>query len=85
VSVKVIDPWGKILLNLGVESPTFGITEIDLDYLDEVRHSMPIVKSFRDDLYLQLPLTKSTFFYSSFFNFKIFIYLVKKIKFLRKY
>ena len=55
----VIDPWGKILLDLGEESPSFKIVEIDLDYLDEVRHSMPIVKSFRSDLYLQLPLMKS--------------------------
>ena len=67
MSVKVIDPWGKILLDLGVESPTFRITEIDLDFLDEVRHSMPIIKSFRDDLYLQLPLTKSILFKCSFF------------------
>ena len=55
----VIDPWGKILVDCGVESPTFKIVEIDLDYLDEVRHSMPIVNSFRPDLYLQLPITKS--------------------------
>ena len=55
----VVDPWGKILLDLNEESPVFRVVDIDLDYLDEVRHSMPISKSFRNDLYIQLPLTKS--------------------------
>jgi predicted amidohydrolase len=55
----VVDPWGKILLDLNEESPVFRVVDIDLDYLDEVRHSMPISRSFRNDLYIQLPLMKS--------------------------
>ena len=57
----VIDPWGKILVDCGDESPTFKIVDVDMDYLEQVRHSMPIVNSLRNDLYLQVPIAKSIY------------------------
>ena len=69
------------MLDLGVESPTFRIAEIDLNFLDEVRHSMPIVKSFRDDLYLQLPLTKSKFFNVAILTIKSLFIWAKNFNF----
>lgn len=60
----VVDPWGKVLVDCGEESPCLKVVDIDLDYLNEVRHSMPVLNSFRNDLYLQMPITKSNdFFY----------------------
>lgn len=56
----VVDPWGKVIANCELESPSFKIAEIDMDYLNQVRQSIPISNSIRSDLYLQLPLvTKS--------------------------
>lgn len=57
----VVDPWGRILATCGTESPTFRVVDIDMNYLDEVRHSIPIMNSFRTDLYLQMPLIKSKY------------------------
>lgn len=57
----VVDPWGKIIANCEKESPSFKIAEIDLEYLEHVRSSMPISNSARTDLYLELPLIKSKF------------------------
>ena len=57
---QVVDPWGKVIANCEQDSPAFRIAEIDLDYLNQIRsHDLPIAKSLRTDLYLQLPLVKS--------------------------
>lgn len=58
----VVDPWGKVLVNLKKESPCVQVVEIDLQYLQEVRKSMPIMNSIRSDLYLQFPIVKSKLF-----------------------
>jgi predicted amidohydrolase len=55
----VIDPWGKVLADCKEESPSYRVVEIDLDYLNEVRGSMPILNSIRSDIYLDLPLVRS--------------------------
>ncbi len=55
----VIDPWGKILANCEKNSPCFKIAEIDLDYLDDVRHKIPLHNSLRSDLYVQFPFVLS--------------------------
>lgn len=47
---SIYDPWGKKILDLG-EKETCGIAEIDLDYLDEVRKSFPVLNMRRRDLY----------------------------------
>ena len=57
----VVDPWGKILANCENESPCFKIAEIDLNYLNEIRHRIPLKYSFRSDLYVQIPFLKSTY------------------------
>jgi predicted amidohydrolase len=59
IIIKVIDPWGKIIANCEEESPSFRLAEIDLNYLNEVRKSMPLLNSMRSDLYLHNPIIKS--------------------------
>jgi len=49
--IKVVDPWGKILLDLGREAPQIGTVEIDLNLIDEIKRKMPIEEHRRDDLY----------------------------------
>lgn len=55
----VVDPWGKVLVDLKKESPCIQVVELDFAYLQEVRKSMPILNSIRSDLYLQYPIIKS--------------------------
>ena len=63
---------GKILANLGKESPCYKIVEIDLNYIDKVRHQMPLHNSFRSDLYLQIPFVLSiNIFYLFSFNISL--------------
>ena len=56
---KIVDPWGKVIANCEEESPSFKIADVDLDYLDSVRDSIPVLNSVRPDLYIQLPIVKS--------------------------
>ncbi len=41
------------------KSPKLEVIEIDLDYLNEVRTSMPVGNSYRDDLYTLVPSIRS--------------------------
>jgi len=42
----VVDPWGKVLLDLtGEGSETeIGLVDIDLDYRESVKESMPLLR-----------------------------------------
>lgn len=44
----VIDPWGKVLLDMGGEQPGLGFAEIDLDRIAEVRRQLPSLANRRD-------------------------------------
>lgn len=46
----VVDPWGKIIDKLD-EKEGILIQNIDLDYIDEIRESLPLLKHRRTDLY----------------------------------
>lgn len=46
----VTNPWGEIVDKLG-EKEGILISEIDLDFIDEVRESLPILSHRREDLY----------------------------------
>ena len=46
----VIDPFGKIILDLGTEEGV-GFAEIDLEYLNKVRKEMPCFNHRREDVY----------------------------------
>jgi diadenosine tetraphosphate (Ap4A) HIT family hydrolase len=52
----IVDPWGKIIANCEKESPSYKLAEINLNYLNEVRNSIPILNSHRNDLYIQMPI-----------------------------
>ena len=53
----IVDPWGKIMAELGGEE-TFGgegeiaFAEIDLEYLDKVRREVPLIR--RTDIYSEI-------------------------------
>ena len=42
----VVDPWGKILLDLPGDStePEVGIVDIDLDYREKIKSEMPLLR-----------------------------------------
>ena len=39
----VVDPWGKVLLDMGGEAPGLGFADLDLDAVDEVRTRLPAI------------------------------------------
>lgn len=39
----VVDPWGKVLLDMGGEGPGLGFAEIDRDAVEEVRRRLPAI------------------------------------------
>ena len=48
---KVVDPWGKILLDMKIECPSIGTVDIDLNLIDQIKRKMPIEEHRRNDLY----------------------------------
>ncbi len=46
----VVDPWGKVINRLD-ENEGILMQSIDLDYIDEIRESLPLLKHRRTDLY----------------------------------
>ncbi|CAF1193798.1 unnamed protein product, partial [Rotaria sordida] len=54
----VVDPWGKVLLDMNLDSPLVRTIDIDLGYIEQVREKMPIIQHRRRDLYtLMSPTT----------------------------
>lgn len=47
---RVIDPWGRVLATAGTEEALV-TAEVDLDYLEDVRNQLPILKNRRPELY----------------------------------
>jgi predicted amidohydrolase len=39
----VVDPWGKVLLDMGGDAPGLGFADLDLDAVDEVRTRLPAI------------------------------------------
>lgn len=50
----IVDPWGKVLVELGGEStePEIGVAEIDLGSREKIRMSMPLLR--RTDVYPEI-------------------------------
>ncbi|KAG9248725.1 nitrilase, putative [Calycina marina] len=50
----IVDPWGKVLLNLtgGGSEAEIGLVDIDLDYQQEIKNNMPLLR--RTDIYPQV-------------------------------
>lgn len=46
----ITDPWGRVLMQMDEKERT-NITEIDIDYTDEVRERLPLLSARRTDLY----------------------------------
>ena len=47
----MVDPWGKVLLDMGLEYPSVRTVDLDLERIREVRDRMPILEHRRQDLY----------------------------------
>ncbi|CAF0903525.1 unnamed protein product [Adineta ricciae] len=47
----VVDPWGKVLLDMDLEYPSVRTIDLDLERIREVRDRMPILEHRRQDLY----------------------------------
>lgn len=43
----VVDPWGKVLLDMGAQSPALGFAELDLGAVEEVRRRLPAIRHRR--------------------------------------
>jgi predicted amidohydrolase len=43
----VVDPWGKVLLDMGGEAPGLGFVELDLAAVEEVRRRLPALRHRR--------------------------------------
>jgi predicted amidohydrolase len=43
----VIDPWGKILLEMSGSEPGFGVVNLDLSQVEGVRGQIPSLKNDR--------------------------------------
>jgi predicted amidohydrolase len=43
----VVDPWGKVLLDMGGDGPGLGFAEIDLGAVDDVRQRVPAIRHRR--------------------------------------
>ena len=46
----ITDPWGRVLMQMD-ESEGWNVTEIDLDYVEEVRQRLPLLSARRTDVY----------------------------------
>ena len=46
----ITDPWGRVLMQMD-ESESWNVTEIDLDYVEEVRQRLPLLSARRTDVY----------------------------------
>ena len=46
----ITDPWGRVLMQMD-EKEGCNITEIDLDYVEEVRQRLPLLSARRTDVY----------------------------------
>ena len=46
----ITDPWGRVIMQMD-EKEGHNITEIDLDYIDEVRQRLPLLSARRTDIY----------------------------------
>ena len=43
----VVDPWGKVLLDMGGDGPRVGFADLDLDAVEEVRRRLPAIRHRR--------------------------------------
>jgi predicted amidohydrolase len=50
----ITDPWGKVVMQMD-EKEGSNITEIDLDYIEEVRAKLPLMSARRTDIYALMP------------------------------
>jgi predicted amidohydrolase len=39
----VVDPWGRVLLDMGGDSPALGFADLDLGEVDAVRARLPVL------------------------------------------
>jgi predicted amidohydrolase len=50
-----VDPWGRVLADLGTADFAFKTVELDMDLLDEVRSNLPVLRGIRQQAYMTAP------------------------------
>lgn len=50
-----VDPWGRVLADLGTAELAFQTLELDMGLLEEVRNSLPVLRGQRQQAYLTAP------------------------------
>lgn len=48
----IVNPWGKII-NILDEKEGILVSELNLDYIEEVRNSLPVLKNMKKDIYIK--------------------------------
>jgi predicted amidohydrolase len=51
----VVEPWGKVLVDLGIESPTCRVVELDLGQVASAREKLPVLHHVRPEAYGNKP------------------------------
>src|SRR5260370_9167630 len=50
-----VDPWGRVLTDLGTAELAFKTVELDMELLREVRNNLPVLRGMRDEAYRTEP------------------------------
>ncbi len=51
----VVDPWGKVITDLGIASPTQQVIELDLGLVEATRQKLPVLHHVRPQAYAAEP------------------------------
>jgi predicted amidohydrolase len=51
-----VDPWGRVLADLGAERRAWQVVELDLSEVEQIRTALPALRSARPDVYAREPI-----------------------------
>jgi len=54
----IIDPWGEVVASCGEKELGIAVAEVDLNYVDHIRATMPVFSHRRSDLYGAIQYTR---------------------------
>src|SRR6478609_2497653 len=51
-----VDPWGRVLADLGEERRAWQVLELDLSEVEQIRTALPALRNTRPDVYAREPV-----------------------------